>query len=175
MNSVFETTIRVLGGLLTAYDLTKDKMYLKKAEDIAKRLKPAFNTPSGYPKVVSCFEYDGKGSVNFHSGYSVNPQWTGGKSLLAEVGTVSLEFLQLAKFTGNQEYKAMIDKIYTSLEASPTWDGLLSTFMNVDNGRMEGGAFTMSGCGDSHYEYLLKMWIQSGKKDEVRAGSVYDV
>ena len=49
--SVFETNIRVLGGLLSAYDLTENKIFLKKARDIADRLLPAFNTPSGYPKV----------------------------------------------------------------------------------------------------------------------------
>lgn len=49
--SVFETNIRVVGGLLSAYDLTENKMFLKKARDIADRLLPAFNTPSGYPKV----------------------------------------------------------------------------------------------------------------------------
>ena len=49
--SVFETNIRVVGGLLSAYDLTGNKMFLKKARDIADRLLPAFNTPSGYPKV----------------------------------------------------------------------------------------------------------------------------
>lgn len=51
--SVFETNIRVVGGLLSAYDLTRNKMFLKKARDIADRLLPAFNTPSGYPKVRS--------------------------------------------------------------------------------------------------------------------------
>lgn len=49
--SVFETNIRVVGGLLSAYDLTQNQMFLEKAKDIADRLLPAFNTPSGYPKV----------------------------------------------------------------------------------------------------------------------------
>lgn len=56
--SVFETNIRVVGGLLSAYDLTENKMFLKKARDIADRLLPAFNTPSGYPKVRSRSEKD---------------------------------------------------------------------------------------------------------------------
>lgn len=157
MSSTFETTIRVLGGLLSAYDLTKEKVYLDKAEDIATRMLPAFNTPSGYPK----------GSVNFHTGYAANPAWTGGKSILAEVGTVSLEYLFLSNATGNKEYKTRIDRIYDSLEKAQTWDGLLSTLMDVNTGGMSGGAFTMSGSADSYYEYLIKMWIQSGKKDEV--------
>ena len=93
--------------------------------------------------------------------------WTRGKSLLAEVGTVSLEYLYLARATGNNHYKKMIDKMYDKLSKVKTWDGLLSVFLNVENGNMEGGSFTMSGAADSYYEYLLKMWIQSDKKDEV--------
>ena len=50
-SSTFETTIRVVGGLLAAYDLTKEEVYLKKAKDMGDRLLPAFNTPVGYPKV----------------------------------------------------------------------------------------------------------------------------
>uniref|UniRef100_A0A0A9A537 alpha-1,2-Mannosidase n=1 Tax=Arundo donax TaxID=35708 RepID=A0A0A9A537_ARUDO len=33
--SVFETTIRVVGGLLSAYDLSADKIFLEKARDIS--------------------------------------------------------------------------------------------------------------------------------------------
>ena len=166
---MFESTIRLLGGLLAAYDLTKASVYLDKANDIGSRMLPAFNTPSGYPQVVHSFSYlISQASVNFHTGYATNPGWTGGKALLAEVGTVSIEYLYLAHATGNKNYKKKIDKVYSTLQSIPTWDGLLSTFMNAGSGRMEGGVFTMSGCADSYYEYLIKMWIQSGKKDEVK-------
>lgn len=47
--SVFEFNIRFVGGLLTGYALTKDSVYLKKAEEIAEKLLPAFNTPTGIP------------------------------------------------------------------------------------------------------------------------------
>ena len=49
--SMFETTIRVLGGTLAGYQYTKDPVYLEKAKDVGERMLPAFNTPSGYPKV----------------------------------------------------------------------------------------------------------------------------
>ena len=49
--SVFETNIRVVGGLLAAYDLTNNRVFLDKAKDMADRLLPAFETKSGYPKV----------------------------------------------------------------------------------------------------------------------------
>lgn len=40
--SVFETTIRELGGLLSAYDLSGDKVFLDKAKLLGDRLMPAF-------------------------------------------------------------------------------------------------------------------------------------
>ena len=49
--SMFETTIRVLGGMLAGYQYTKDPVYLEKAKDVGERMLPAFSTPSGYPKV----------------------------------------------------------------------------------------------------------------------------
>lgn len=47
--SVFETNIRIVGGFLTAYALTQDRMYIDKALEIANLLLPAFETPSGLP------------------------------------------------------------------------------------------------------------------------------
>ena len=57
MNSMFESTIRLLGGLLAAYDLTKASVYLDKANDIGSRMLPGFNAPSGYPQVVHSSSY----------------------------------------------------------------------------------------------------------------------
>ena len=50
---VFEYNIRIVGGLLAAYDLSKNRMFLEKACEIADRLLPAFSTPSGYPTVAT--------------------------------------------------------------------------------------------------------------------------
>jgi mannosyl-oligosaccharide alpha-1,2-mannosidase len=47
--NLFETTIRVLGGLLSAYHLSADKMFLEKAKDLGDRLMGAFTSPSGIP------------------------------------------------------------------------------------------------------------------------------
>ena len=47
--SFFETVIRGLGGLLAAYGLTKDPMYIDKARDLGDRLLYAFDSPSGLP------------------------------------------------------------------------------------------------------------------------------
>lgn len=58
--SFFETTIRNLGGLLSAYELSRDDAFLKKADDLGTRLAKASDTPSGMPR----------GSVDLRSGKS---------------------------------------------------------------------------------------------------------
>ena len=47
--SVFETNIRFVGGLLTVYSLTGDPVFRDKANHIAQKLLPAFDTPTGIP------------------------------------------------------------------------------------------------------------------------------
>lgn len=49
--SVFESIIRLVGGLLALYDASGDRVFLKKARELADLLAPAFDTDSGYPKV----------------------------------------------------------------------------------------------------------------------------
>ena len=45
--SVFETTIRIVGGLLSAHQLSGDQVFADKAEELMHRLIHAFSTPSG--------------------------------------------------------------------------------------------------------------------------------
>lgn len=58
---------RVVGGLLSSYDLSGDKIFLDKAKDIADRLLPAWDTPSGIP-----YNF-----INLVDGRPHNPSWTG--------------------------------------------------------------------------------------------------
>src|SRR5258705_7327819 len=81
----FEITIRLLGGLLSCYQLTGDKRPLKLAEDLGDRLLPVFNSPTGMP-----YRY-----VNLRTGKVRNPI-----SNPAETGTLLIEFGTLSKLTG---------------------------------------------------------------------------
>src|SRR2546429_5216970 len=45
----FEITIRLIGGLLSSYELTGDKRLLTLAEDLGQRLLPVFESPTGLP------------------------------------------------------------------------------------------------------------------------------
>jgi mannosyl-oligosaccharide alpha-1,2-mannosidase len=46
----FETTIRYLGSLLSAYALTKEPGLLAAADKLGTTLLPVFDTPSGLPR-----------------------------------------------------------------------------------------------------------------------------
>src|SRR5437870_9501476 len=81
----FEITIRLLGGLLSGYQLTGDKRLLNLAEDLGNRLLPVFNSPTGLPYVY----------VNLRTG-----QTRGTVTNPAETGTLLLEFGTLSKLTG---------------------------------------------------------------------------
>lgn len=49
-SKTFETNIRYLGGLLAAYDLKQEPIFLEKAVEIAdKVIMPAFDTPNRMP------------------------------------------------------------------------------------------------------------------------------
>src|SRR6185295_18665490 len=73
----FEITIRLLGGLVTNYQLTGDKRFLTLAEDLGRRLLPVFDSPTGMP-----YRY-----VNLKTGKVRNAV-----SNPAEIGTLILEF-----------------------------------------------------------------------------------
>lgn len=64
---LFSPQFRVVGGLLSAYDLSGDKVFLTKAKEIADRLLPAWNTPTGIPYNI----------INLSQGRAHNPSWTG--------------------------------------------------------------------------------------------------
>jgi len=73
----FEITIRLLGGLLSSYQLTGDQRLLNLATDLGNRLLPAFNSPTGMPYMY----------VNLKTGKT-----RGAKSNPAEIGTLLIEF-----------------------------------------------------------------------------------
>jgi mannosidase alpha-like ER degradation enhancer 2 len=146
----FEITIRLLGGLLSSYELTGDKRLLSLAEDLGNRLLPVFNSPTGLPYVY----------VNLHTGQIrdavTNP---------AETGTLLLEFGTLSKLTGKPVFyeKAKRAVVETFKRRSPL--GLVGESINVETGAWTNTDSHISGGIDSYYEYLWKCWLLFGDKD----------
>ncbi|XP_045081660.1 endoplasmic reticulum mannosyl-oligosaccharide 1,2-alpha-mannosidase-like isoform X2 [Coregonus clupeaformis] len=154
--NLFESTIRILGGLLSTYHLTGDTLFLDKAKDIGTRLMPAFNTPSKIPY----------SDVNIGKGTAHPPRWTS-DSTVAEVTSIQLEFRELSRLTQDTRYQAAVDEVMQKVhKLEGKQDGLVPMFINTNSGQFTHlGVFTLGARADSYYEYLLKQWIQGGKKE----------
>src|SRR2546421_3671717 len=146
----FEITIRLLGGLLSGYQLTGDKRLLGLAEDLGNRLLPVFNSPTGMPYVY----------VNLRTGQVRDPV-----SNPAETGTLLLEFGTLSKLTGKPVFyeKAKRALVETFKRRSPL--GLVGSSINVETGVWSDPDSHISGGIDSYYEYLWKCWRLFGDHD----------
>jgi mannosidase alpha-like ER degradation enhancer 2 len=146
----FEITIRLLGGLLSAYQLTGDKRLLSLAEDLGNRLLPVFNSPTGLP-----YRY-----VNLRSG-----KVRGEVTNPAETGTLLIEFGTLSKLTRKPVFyeKAKRALVETYERRSPI--GLVGTRVNVETGKWTNTDSHISAEIDSYYEYLLKCWLLFNDQD----------
>lgn len=152
--NLFETTIRVLGGLLSSYYLSKDPLFLDKAQILGDKLLPSFNTPSGVPR----------SDVNLHTGESKDPKWDK-HSTVSEVTSIQLEFKYLSYLTGNKVYSDVVERVMTQIQSLPKQDFLVPQFISADTGNFKPGILTMGSRADSYYEYLLKQWLLTGKTD----------
>ncbi|KAK3739588.1 hypothetical protein QZH41_011211 [Actinostola sp. cb2023] len=165
--SVFETNIRMVGGLLGGHvsavslkEMGKGMTWyqgelLDMAKDIAQRLLPAFNTTTGipYPK------------VNLKYGIHHPDSGTGSEvdTCTACAGTMIMEFGALSRLTGDPVFEEKASKAMESLWSFRSRaSDLVGTVINIHNGdwvRRDSGV----GAGiDSYYEYCLKAYILLG-------------
>ena len=102
---LFETTIRYLGGLVAAYDISsstkKYPVLLDKAVELAEVLYSAFDTPNRMPETF----------YRWKPTFSSNPHRAGSRVVLAELGSLSLEFTRLAQLTGEPKYYDAVARI----------------------------------------------------------------
>lgn len=155
--NLFETTIRMLGGLLSAHHLSGDSAYLNKAVDLADRLLGAFDSPSGVPY----------SSVNLLSGKALENHDMGGLSSTAEVATLQLEFKYLSKLTGNFSYWEKVDNVMRVLHQNTPSDGLAPIYVLPATGQYASNLIRLGSRGDSYYEYLLKQYWQTNASEPV--------
>eukprot|EP00123_Amoebidium_parasiticum_P007558 comp18198_c0_seq2/m.19066 comp18198_c0_seq2/g.19066 ORF comp18198_c0_seq2/g.19066 comp18198_c0_seq2/m.19066 type:complete len:511 (-) comp18198_c0_seq2:217-1749(-) len=157
--SVFEVNIRILGGLLSAYGLTKDPLYLEKSVELGDRLMKAFN--SGGHKLPHNW-------INLATGQPSRKIYY----VAAEYGTLQMEFEYLSDVTGDEKYrKAVLGIRDYILEKEPPNKLYRAT---VDPNGSWGTLTTLGGLQDSFFEYLLKAWLLNGEKDEVQRNWYYE-
>jgi ER degradation enhancer, mannosidase alpha-like 2 len=137
----FEITIRMLGGLLSSYQLTGDRRLLNLADDLGTRLLPAFKSPTGMPWVY----------VNLKTGAvrdSIsNP---------AEIGTLLLEFGALSELTGKPVYYNTVKYALLQLYDARSGINLVGSGINIKTGEWTDPSSHIGACIDSYYEYLIK-------------------
>ena len=152
--STFEVTIRGLGGLLSAYALTGDPLYKTKALDLGERLLRAF--AGGLPRPSVVLGGDG--------GVSKLPRVL----CTAEVGSLQLEFGYLSHISGDDRFRAAACRaeahlVQTARQASPPH--LLGVSVHAHAHRTMGQLTAGAGV-DSYYEYLLKQWLITGRRND---------
>jgi mannosyl-oligosaccharide alpha-1,2-mannosidase len=104
---IFETTIRYLGGLLAAYDVSggTKKVLLDKAVELAEVMMGAFDTPNRMPVLY----------YNWKPTFASQPHRASTRSNLAELGSLSMEFTHLAQLTKEAKYYDAVARITDAL------------------------------------------------------------
>lgn len=153
--NIFETTIRHLGGLLAAYDLSGQRDLLEKATELGDMLYTAFDTPNRMPP----FWFDfAKAKIGELRPDDHQPA--------ASVATLSLEFTRLAQLTGDDRYYDAIARVTDAMYDSQNQTrapGLWPNFFNLLHGDFTvDGVFSLGALSDSMYEYVLKMHLLLG-------------
>lgn len=172
--NTFETTIRMLGGLLSAHYLSSEypelaaikdddegapgeDLYLEKAKDLADRLMGAFDSPSGIPFA----------SVNLKTLAGVPSHDDGGASSTAEAATLQLELKYLTKLTGEAFYWEKAENVIKIIDDNGMEDGLLPIYIYAHDGHFRGSNIRLGSRGDSYYEYLIKQYLQTSKEEPI--------
>ncbi|XDG05428.1 hypothetical protein ABKA04_005043 [Annulohypoxylon sp. FPYF3050] len=103
---VFETTIRYLGGLVAAYDVSGGKagghdILLEKAIELAEILMDVFDTPNRMPVLY----------YNWKPAFAKLPRRAQAGVSVAELGSLAMEFTRLAQITKEDRYYDAVARI----------------------------------------------------------------
>lgn len=164
--SVFEITIRVLGGLLSAHGFLTDAAQsagfdvnfwypnyddslLRLAVDLADRLMPVFDTPTKIPY----------GAVHLQTGVMSDESRI---ASTAGAGSLLLEFGTLTRYTRDTRYYTAAFNALAALHLRSAWTGLVGNHINIITGDWVATEAGVGGLIDSFYEYMLKGYILFG-------------
>ncbi|OTA98701.1 glycoside hydrolase family 47 protein [Hypoxylon sp. CI-4A] len=156
----FETTIRYLGGLLGAYDLSLETALLEKAIELGDMLYMAYDTPNHMPPVWLDFDDAKDGD-----------QVAGNHDPSASVASSSLEFTRLSQLTGDNKYYDAINRVTSVLDEwqnKTTLPGMWPTFFDFKQLQLNSdNSYTLGALADSLYEYLPKTYAILGGLEPV--------
>ncbi|KAK7229714.1 hypothetical protein V2G26_001884 [Clonostachys chloroleuca] len=156
--NLFEMTIRHLGGLISAYELSGEERMLHKAVEVGEMLYVAFDTPNRLPGFWLNFD-------NARQGRQV----AGVNDPVASPASLCLEFTRLSQLTGDPKFYDATDRVTRVLERMQEdtgIPGLWPVFVDFQNEVARSSVFSIGGQADSLYEYLPKMHVLLGGVDE---------
>ncbi len=151
--NVFETTIRYLGGFLGAYDVSDGKypVLLQKATEVGEMLYGAFDTPNRMPII---------------RWQKTGVEVASGNSVVAELGSLSMEFTRLSQLTGDPKFYDAVQRITDEFDKQQNETRLPGMWPIRVNARevsfREDNTFALGSLSDSMYEYLLKEHVLLG-------------
>ncbi|PNY25799.1 alpha-1,2-Mannosidase [Tolypocladium capitatum] len=156
--NLFETTIRHLGGLLSAYDLSGDRALLDKALELGEMLYHGFDTPNRMPGFWLNFEEARTGQLV-----------AGLNDPSASPASLCVEFTRLSQLTGDPKFYDATDRVTRFLERTQNetlLPGMWPTTLDFQNEQAVSSQFTLGALADSLYEYLPKMHALLGGVDD---------
>ncbi|CAH8494278.1 unnamed protein product [Dicrocoelium dendriticum] len=141
------------------------QVFLDKAIELAQRLLPAFNTTTGIPMSL----------INLQTSTCRMFVWSRDKcSILAEAGTLHMEFKYLSELSGDPIYAAKVDRIRHVISSLKRSKGMFYNYLDYRKPRWCANVSGLGGLADSFYEYLLKEWIRTDHRD-IQAHELYQL
>lgn len=147
---IFEVNIRILGGLLSMYDLSGHPAILDKARDFADRMLPAFDTKTGIPTYW----------VNLQTGVA-----RGDTVNVAEAASYTFEMGILSYYTKDPKYYQAGKKATLAIYNRRSDLGLIGDVINVETGEWVSAQSHICAGVDSYYEYLYKSYRLFGDEE----------
>ena len=155
--NLFEVTIRYLGGILAAYELSEEPALLTKATELGNALYATFDTPNRLPSHWLFYEKAKKGEQKADTSMSA-----------AAGGSLCLEFTRLSQLTGDPKYYDATERIkqfFYRFQQNTRIPGLWPHDLNYREETMDDSRFNLGAGMDSMYEYLPKMHALLGGLD----------
>ncbi|KAF8529066.1 alpha-mannosidase [Hysterangium stoloniferum] len=160
---VFETNIRVMGGLLSGHQFASNARHkfhlrwykgelLNLAYDLGVRLLPAFDTPTGIPYA----------RINLRHGILSGESQ---ETCTAGAGSLIIEFGVLSRLTGDFRFEKAAHKAFFAIWNRRSDIGLVGNTINAKTGLWLSDSTGIGAGVDSFYEYALKWYILSGETE----------
>ena len=148
---IFETNIRMVGGLLSGYLCTGERVLLQKARDIADVLLPAFTrSPTGAP---------------YRFVVPSTGETSGTQNVLAEIGTIIAEFGTLSRLVHDDRYYNAAKKALKAVFDRRSSLDLVGTTLDIETGAWVNTTASVNPPVDSFFEYLFDGWDLFGDRD----------